>query len=136
VHHVLRDRGCLIKVPPSWRELHARGRKLQSGGGPREAVAERLGVIQSRWEEIERACGVGWVAPTGICANRRLNGVGKRDNPLLTTCAQKARPSGDGAWSCHSDCGHREHHRPDASRSSPGIALVRLAGVGSIGAGC
>ena len=26
VHHFLRDRGFLIKVPPSWRELHARGR--------------------------------------------------------------------------------------------------------------
>ena len=25
VHHFLRDRGFLIKVPPSWRELHARG---------------------------------------------------------------------------------------------------------------
>lgn len=25
VHHFLRDRGFLIKVPPSWRELHPRG---------------------------------------------------------------------------------------------------------------
>ena len=25
VHHFLRDRGFLIKVPPCWRELHARG---------------------------------------------------------------------------------------------------------------
>ncbi len=58
VHHFLRDRGFLIKVPPSWRELHARGRKLQGAGVPREAVAQRLGVNQSRWEEIERACGV------------------------------------------------------------------------------
>ena len=62
VHHFLRDRGFLIKVPPSWRELHARGRKLQGAGVPREAVAQRLGVNQSRWEEIERACGVGVVA--------------------------------------------------------------------------
>jgi DNA-directed RNA polymerase specialized sigma subunit len=50
--HFLRDRGFLIKVPPSWRELHARVRKLQSGGVPREVVAQRLGVNQSRWEEI------------------------------------------------------------------------------------
>jgi DNA-directed RNA polymerase specialized sigma subunit len=64
VHHFLRDRGFLIKVPPSWRELHARGRKLQGAGVPREAVAQRLGVKQSRWEEIERACSVG-VVPLG-----------------------------------------------------------------------
>jgi hypothetical protein len=30
----------------------------------REAVAERLGVSQSRWEEIERACRMG-VVPLG-----------------------------------------------------------------------
>jgi hypothetical protein len=62
--HFLRDRGFLIKVPPSWRVLHARVRKLQSGGVPREVVAQRLGVNQSRWEEIERACSVG-VVPLG-----------------------------------------------------------------------
>ena len=62
--HFLRDRGFLIKVPPSWREIHARGRKLQGAGVPRELVAQRLGVNQSRWEEIERACSVG-VVPLG-----------------------------------------------------------------------
>jgi DNA-directed RNA polymerase specialized sigma subunit len=65
VHHFLRDRGFLIKVPPSWRELHARGRKLQGAGVPRELVPQRLGVKQSRWEEIERACSVG-VVPLGV----------------------------------------------------------------------
>ncbi len=64
MHHVLRDRGCLIKVPPSWRELHARGRKLLGAGVAREAVARRLGVDERRWEEIERACSVG-VVPLG-----------------------------------------------------------------------
>lgn len=64
MHHFLWDRGFLVKVPPSWRELHARGRKLQGAGVPREAVAQRLGVNQSRWEEIERACSVG-VVPLG-----------------------------------------------------------------------
>jgi DNA-directed RNA polymerase specialized sigma subunit len=62
VHHFLRDRGFLIKVPPSWRELHARGRKLQGAGVPRELVAQRLGVKQSRWEEIEQACSIGVVS--------------------------------------------------------------------------
>ena len=65
VHHFLRDRGFLIKVPPSWRELHARGRKLQGAGVPRELVAQRLGVSQSRCEEIEQACSVG-VVPLGV----------------------------------------------------------------------
>jgi DNA-directed RNA polymerase specialized sigma subunit len=65
VHHFLRDRGFLIKVPPSWRELHARGRKLQGAGVAREAVAQRLGVDERRWEEIERACSVG-VVPLGV----------------------------------------------------------------------
>jgi hypothetical protein len=51
-------------MPSSWRELHARGRKLQGAGVAREAVAERLGVSQERWEEIERACSVG-VVPLG-----------------------------------------------------------------------
>jgi DNA-directed RNA polymerase specialized sigma subunit len=64
VHHFLRDRGFLIKVPPSWRELHARGRKLQGAGVPRELVAQRLGVSPGRWEEIELACSVG-VVPLG-----------------------------------------------------------------------
>ena len=65
VHHFLRDRGFLIKVPPSWRELNARGRKLQGAEVPRELVAQRLGVSQSRCEEIEQACSVG-VVPLGV----------------------------------------------------------------------
>lgn len=61
VHHFLRDRGFLIKVPPSWRELHARGKKLQGAGLPSEVVAQRLGVEERRWEEIVQACSVGVV---------------------------------------------------------------------------
>jgi hypothetical protein len=53
--------GFLIKVPLRWRELHARGRKLQGAGDAREPVARRLGVDERRWEEIERACSVGVV---------------------------------------------------------------------------
>jgi DNA-directed RNA polymerase specialized sigma subunit len=66
VLHFLRDRGFLIKVPPSWRELHARGRKLQGAGVARDAVARRLGVDESRWDEIERACSVGVVLMGGM----------------------------------------------------------------------
>lgn len=52
VHHLLRDRGFLIKVPPSWRELHSSVRKLQAAGVVRESVAQPLGVDESRREEI------------------------------------------------------------------------------------
>jgi hypothetical protein len=61
VLHFLRDRGFLIKVPPSWRELHARGRKLQSAGVTLEAVARRLGVDERLWEDNERTCTSGVV---------------------------------------------------------------------------
>jgi DNA-directed RNA polymerase specialized sigma subunit len=64
VHHVLRDQGFLIKVPPSWRELHARGRKLESEGVASGAVARRFGVDERRWEEIVQACSAG-VVPLG-----------------------------------------------------------------------
>ena len=64
MHHFLRDRGFLIKVPPSWRELHARGKKLQGAGLPSEVVAQRLGIEERRWEEIVQACSVG-VVPLG-----------------------------------------------------------------------
>jgi hypothetical protein len=43
LQHFLRDRGFFAKVPPSWRELRARGRKLQGTSVAREAVAQRLG---------------------------------------------------------------------------------------------
>ena len=57
VYHYLRDKGFLIKVPASWRELHARGQKLlRLGTAPAEAP-ERLGVSAERWREIVDACG-------------------------------------------------------------------------------
>ena len=65
MHHFLRDRGFLIKVPPSWRVVHAKGLKLQGAGVAREAVAWRLGVDERRWEENERSCTLG-VVPLGV----------------------------------------------------------------------
>ena len=65
VLHFLRDRGFLIKVPLSWRVVHARGRKLQGAGVAREAVPRRLGVDERRWEENERTCTLG-VVPLGV----------------------------------------------------------------------
>ena len=57
VYHYLRDKGFLIKVPASWRELHARGLKLMRLGMAAAEVPERLGVSSERWREIVEACG-------------------------------------------------------------------------------
>jgi hypothetical protein len=56
VYHYLRDKGFLIKVPASWRELHARGQKLLRLGTTPEVLPERLGISRERWEEIMVAC--------------------------------------------------------------------------------
>jgi DNA-directed RNA polymerase specialized sigma subunit len=56
VYHYLRDKGFLIKVPASWRELHARGKKLMRFGTATAEVPERLGVSSERWREIVGAC--------------------------------------------------------------------------------
>jgi len=56
VYHYLRDKGFLIKVPASWRELHARGQKLLRLGTPACELPERLGIGRERWGEIAVAC--------------------------------------------------------------------------------
>lgn len=56
VYHYLRDKGFLIKVPASWRELYARGQKLQRLGMAAAEVPLRLGVSAERWQEIVVAC--------------------------------------------------------------------------------
>ena len=56
VYHYLRDKGFLIKVPASWRELHARGQKLLRLGMASAEAPERLGVSAERWREIVAAC--------------------------------------------------------------------------------
>ena len=56
VYHHLRDKGFLIKVPASWRELHARGQKLLRLGTAAAEVPVRLGVSAERWREIVGAC--------------------------------------------------------------------------------
>jgi DNA-directed RNA polymerase specialized sigma24 family protein len=56
VYHYLRDKGFLIKVPASWRELYARGQKLLRLGSPVGELPERLGISRERWGEIVEAC--------------------------------------------------------------------------------
>jgi len=57
VYHYLRDKGFLIKVPASWRELYARGQKLLRLGTAAAEIPERLAVSAERWLEIMEACG-------------------------------------------------------------------------------
>jgi hypothetical protein len=64
VQHYLRDRGLFVKVPPSWRELRARERKLQGTSVVREAVANagggmELGRAAAMAIDGELGC-VGW----------------------------------------------------------------------------
>ena len=56
VYHYLRDKGFLLKVPASWRELYARGQKLIRHGTPALQLPERLGLSRARWGEIVLAC--------------------------------------------------------------------------------
>ena len=56
VYHYLRDKGFLIKVPASWRELHARGQKLLRRGVSPTELPQRLGISTERWGEIVLAC--------------------------------------------------------------------------------
>jgi hypothetical protein len=56
VYHYLRDKGFLIKVPASWRELYARGQKLMRLGTAVTEVPGRLGISAERWLEITVAC--------------------------------------------------------------------------------
>jgi RNA polymerase sigma factor (sigma-70 family) len=70
VYHYLRDKGFLIKVPASWRELYARGQKLMRLGVEAADVPTRLSVSIERWHEIAGACSMRVVSnniPTGDC---------------------------------------------------------------------
>jgi len=69
VYHYLRDKGFLIKVPASWRELHARGLKLMRLGMEAAEVPGRLGVTAERWREIVEACGQRVVAWEVECSD-------------------------------------------------------------------
>ena len=62
ITHYLRDKGFLISVPGRWRELHARGQKLQRRGIPADQIPALLGVSTERWAEISTACSVRVVA--------------------------------------------------------------------------
>jgi DNA-directed RNA polymerase specialized sigma subunit len=56
VYHYLRDKGFLIKVPASWRELYARGQKLIRLGAPAEEIPMLLAIDKEKWMSIASAC--------------------------------------------------------------------------------
>jgi RNA polymerase sigma factor (sigma-70 family) len=62
ITHFLRDNGFLVKVPPTWRELHVRGQRLLTSGVSVTAMLERLGIKREQWIQIVDACSVRVVA--------------------------------------------------------------------------
>lgn len=62
ITHFLRDNGFLLKVPPTWREIHARGQRLLSSGVGVGEMLERMGVSHEQWIQIVDACSVRLVA--------------------------------------------------------------------------
>ncbi len=62
ITHFLRDNGFLLKVPPTWRELHARGQRLLASGVDVGEMLERLGINREQWLQITQACSLKVVA--------------------------------------------------------------------------
>jgi RNA polymerase sigma-B factor len=62
ITHFLRDNGFLLKVPPTWRETHARGQRLRTSGVGVEEMLERIGIRREQWIQIVDACSVRVVA--------------------------------------------------------------------------
>jgi RNA polymerase sigma factor (sigma-70 family) len=62
ITHFLRDNGFLLKVPPTWRELHARGRRLLASGVGVGEMLERMEISREQWIQIVDACSVRVVA--------------------------------------------------------------------------
>ncbi len=62
ITHFLRDNGFLLKVPPTWRELHARGQRLLTSGVGVEEMLERIEMSRAQWIQIVDACSVRVVA--------------------------------------------------------------------------
>jgi RNA polymerase sigma factor (sigma-70 family) len=56
ITHFMRDNGFLLKVPPTWRELHARGQRLITSGVRLEEMLERMGINREQWVQITEAC--------------------------------------------------------------------------------
>jgi DNA-directed RNA polymerase sigma subunit (sigma70/sigma32) len=62
ITHFLRDNGFLLKVPPTWREIHARGQRLLTSGVGVGEMLEEIGLSREQWVQIAEACSVRVVA--------------------------------------------------------------------------
>ena len=62
ITHFLRDNGFMLKVPPTWREIHARGQRLLASGIGVGEMLERIGISRDHWIRIIDACSVRVVA--------------------------------------------------------------------------
>jgi DNA-directed RNA polymerase sigma subunit (sigma70/sigma32) len=62
ITHFLRDNGFLVKVPPTWREIHTRGQRLLTSGVGVGEMLERIGISREKWIQIADASSVRVVA--------------------------------------------------------------------------
>jgi DNA-directed RNA polymerase specialized sigma subunit len=62
ITHFLRDNGFMLKVPPTWREIHARGQRLLTSGVGVGEMLEQIGISREQWIQIVDACSVRVVA--------------------------------------------------------------------------
>jgi hypothetical protein len=58
ITHFLRDNGFLLKVPPTWREIHARGQRLLTSGVGLADMLGRISISREQWIQIVAACSV------------------------------------------------------------------------------
>ena len=66
ITHFLRDNGFLLKVPPTWREIHTRGQRLLTSGVAVDVMLKQIGISCEQWIQIVDACSVRVVAlPVG-----------------------------------------------------------------------
>lgn len=56
VFHFLRNKGFLIKVPPSWREIYSKGEKMLQMGVTHEELPSLLGISDERWSLVRQSC--------------------------------------------------------------------------------
>lgn len=62
ITHFLLDNGFLLKVPPTWREIHTRGQRLLTSGVCVGEMLEQTGISREQWIQIVDACSVRVVA--------------------------------------------------------------------------
>ena len=56
ITHFLRDNGFLLKVPPTWREIHVRRQRLLMSGVCMRDLKDRNGNSLDLWGRILDAC--------------------------------------------------------------------------------